>query len=493
MTLTELAGLIPGAAVIGNPAAEPTSLALDSRAVVPGGLFFGVPGFNTDGARFLEEAIRNGAAAAVLESDPEGEVEIPILHVPGVRKSIGPIAAAFHGYPSRRLHLVGVTGTNGKTTTTYLIEAVAAAAGRATGVIGTIGARINGELLPGERTTPEAPDLQALLAAISAAPGGHPAVAAMEVSSHALDLGRTRGCEYDVAVFTNLTQDHLDFHGDMETYYRAKLQLFTDYPGQTGKAMKAVVNLDDGYGARLVQDSHCPALTYAVDAPADLTAHGIVCTAKGLSYRLRAPEGEFEVRLRIGALFNVYNSLAAIGALRSLGFDWELIVSALAGACGVPGRFESVDEGQPFGVIVDYAHSPDGLENVLRAARDLKPRRLLTVFGCGGDRDRTKRPIMGRIAAGYSDRTYVTSDNPRTEQPDAILSEIAAGISQVADVVVEVDRRIAIARAIADAEPGDLVVIAGKGHETYQIFADRTIHFDDREEAREAIHALPAA
>ena len=477
-----------------DPDPEITGLAYDSRQVKPGDLFFCVKGLKLDGHRYLPDAVARGAAAAVVEH-PVDPLPVPALEVESARAAMPKVAAAFYDYPSRKLALVGVTGTNGKTTTTYLVESIAKAAGRNTGVIGTLGARINDEEIPGERTTPESPDLQELLARMAAAQNGAGMVVAMEASSHALDQGRTEGCEFDVGVFTNLTQDHLDYHADMEDYFRAKALLFTEYPQATGKRFIGVINVDDAYGRRLAGMCTGDVLTYAVEAKADLRATDIEASATGLRFTVHAPEGEFPLRLHLGGLFNVYNSLAAMGAGRALGLPWETLLASLQAATGVPGRFESVDAGQDFGVIVDYAHTPDGLENVLKAARALNPGRLISVFGCGGDRDRTKRPIMGRLAAELSDAVIVTSDNPRTEDPNSILDQIIAGIPAEAGAAVEreADRRRAIERAVGEAQPGDLVVIAGKGHENYQIFADGTIHFDDREEARKALHARLSA
>jgi UDP-N-acetylmuramoyl-L-alanyl-D-glutamate--2,6-diaminopimelate ligase len=482
------------AELVGAGSMEPvliSGLSYDSRHVKPRDLFFCVRGEKSDGHRFLSDAIARGAVAAVV--DQPGPFALPVLRVPDVRAAMPLLSAAFHHHPARKLSLVGVTGTNGKTTTAFLIAALARAAGRGAGVIGTIGARINDEQLPGDRTTPESPDLQGLLARMAAADPGAGMVVAMEVSSHALSLERTVGCEFDVGVFTNLTQDHLDFHGDMESYFQAKVKLFTEYPSASGKPFVGVVNTDDPYGRRLAELSAGRVLSYGLERSADLRASDIHGTARELTYRLDTPEGDFEVHLRLGGLFNVYNSLAAMGAARALGIPWSVILPAIGEATGVPGRFESVvAEGvrQEYSVIVDYAHSPDGLENVLRSARALEPRRVISVFGCGGDRDRTKRPIMGRIAAELSDLVIVTSDNPRSEEPAAILADIVAGIpaERAETVRTVVDRRTAIREAVAAAQPGDLVVIAGKGHETYQIFARETIHFDDREEARAAIH-----
>jgi UDP-N-acetylmuramoyl-L-alanyl-D-glutamate--2,6-diaminopimelate ligase len=497
MLLSTLASTIAGARLLPGPDGradvEVTGLAYDSRRVEPGDLFFCIRGAKSDGHGFLPEVSEKGAAAAVVE-DESAPRTIPALLVRNVRAAMPDLATAFFDYPSRRLSLVGVTGTNGKTTTTYLIEALAKAAGRSTGVIGTIGARINDQALPGERTTPEAPDLQELLARMAEAGGSRGTVVAMEVSSHALAQDRTRGCEYEVGVFTNLTQDHLDYHKDMEDYFQAKALLFTRYPEQGTRPFTGVLNVDDPYGRRLADMTKGKVLTYGVEGQADLRASGITGDAGALRFDVTAREGVFPIQLRLGGLFNVFNSLAAMGAARALGIEWDVIVPALASASGVPGRFESVETGQDFHVIVDYAHSPDGVDNVLRAARALNPRRLIVVFGCGGDRDRTKRPIMGRIAAELADQVVVTSDNPRSEDPEAIIAEILTGTSQgAARVDTIVDRRAAIEHAVRLAGPGDLVVIAGKGHEDYQIFADRTIHFDDREEARNAAHARLSA
>ena len=495
--LNELLVHIPdGRLLAGSGADQPdpliTDLAYDSRRVQPGSLFFCIRGQKSDGLQFLPDAVAQGAVAAVVEGAP-GVLPVPAIHVPNVRAAMAPLSAAFFNFPSRRLQLVGVTGTNGKTTTTYLVEAMARGAGRPSGVIGTTGARINGRAveLAGDRTTPESPDLQRLLAEMAETDSGAGVITSMEVSSHALDLGRTSGCEFDVAVFTNLTQDHLDYHPTMDDYFAAKARLFTEYPRSSSKPFTAVINTDDAYGRRLADMSEGQVLTYGVEQQADYRASEIVARPTTLEYRLTAPDGKFPVRLRIGGGFNIYNSLGAIAAARALEIPWETLLPALAEAAGVPGRFESVPTDAGFSVIVDYAHSPDGVENVLRAARALNPRRLITVFGCGGDRDRTKRPIMGRIAAELSDHVIVTSDNPRTENPDAIIREILTGIPPALTDVVEQepDRAQAIRRAVQSAKDGDLVVIAGKGHETYQIFAHETVHFDDREEARKAIHA----
>jgi UDP-N-acetylmuramoyl-L-alanyl-D-glutamate--2,6-diaminopimelate ligase len=485
--LGELLRLVPEIELLSEGDPEVTGITHDSRRVRPGDLFVCVPGQKVDGHAFLPAAIERGAVAALVERAVEAEM--PLLRVPSARSAMGPLAAALYGYPSRLFRLVGVTGTNGKTTTTLLVEALFRAAGSRTGVIGTLGACIGDRELPGERTTPEAPDLQALFAEMAAA---DVVAVAMEVSSHALDLERTLGTEFDVAIFTNLTQDHLDYHGTLEAYFAAKQRLFTLYPTRSEKTFHAVLNRDDPFGQRLEQTACGNVITYAIEQEATLRATDVQATPAGISFRVSREGGPTApLQLRLGGRFNVSNALAALGVAHALGLEWERSLDALAAVPGVPGRFEAVDVGQEFSVIVDYAHTPDGLLNVLNAARALEPSRLIVVFGCGGDRDRGKRPIMGRTAAEMADVAVVTSDNPRTEEPLAILREIVAGIEAAprrrARVVEEPDRRAAIAQAIRMARPGDLVLIAGKGHEDYQIFADRTIHFDDREVAREVL------
>jgi UDP-N-acetylmuramoyl-L-alanyl-D-glutamate--2,6-diaminopimelate ligase len=515
--LSELQQFLPGATRRGAADPEIRGVAYDSRRVKPGDLFVCVSGFKTDGRRFLPDAVARGAVAALVEPAPDAVgLDLPSLIVPSARRAMALAAAAFHDHPSRKLCLVGVTGTNGKTTTTHLIEGLFRAAGQGTGVIGTLGARVRDRALPEGRTTPEAPDLQALLAQMVAE---DVAAVAMEVSSHALVLDRTLGCEYDFGVFTNLTQDHLDFHETFEEYFDAKATLFRDYPKHSAKPFQGVINLDDPWGARLAELCAGEVLTYGIDSAARIRAAQIQVTPAGIEFHVSVAGAPARpVRLRLGGHFNVYNALAAIGVGVGAGLPWETIVAGLESVPGVPGRFEAVDAGQNFAVLVDYAHTPDGLLNVLRAARALSPRRLIAVFGCGGDRDRTKRPIMGRIAAEHADVAVVTSDNPRSENPDAIIAEILAGMESGgarcsvlgarpalpcpvqaehrapstehrASIITEPDRRAAIERAIRAAGPGDLVLIAGKGHEDYQIFADRTIHFDDREVAREALRA----
>ena len=474
-----LAAAADGSTVRGTSATPVSGLRLLAQEVVPGDLFFCVPGRRADGHDFAGDAVARGAVALAVERPLD--LSVPQLVVPSVRAAMGPIAAAFHGEPSRALALVGVTGTNGKTTVTYLLESIFRTAGRTAGLIGTTGVRIDGEPTPFPRTTPEAPDLQRLLATMLER--GVDA-AAMEVSSHGLEQHRVDGTWFACAIFTNLTQDHLDHHGTMEAYFAAKALLFTERFTDA-----AVVNADDAYGRRLL-GRVAATTTYAIDADADLRATDVTTTGDGSSFH--ADGRVFRTALR--GRFNVENCLAAYAAARVLGIDADAAVAGIAALGGVPGRVETVEAGQPFLVLVDYAHTPDGIANVLRAARPLATGRVLIVFGCGGDRDRAKRPRMGEAATRGADLAVVTSDNPRSEDPLAIIAEIEPGAAAGGGAyVVEPDRRAAIRLACAEARPGDVVVIAGKGHETGQEFADRTVPFDDRAVAAEELRALGVA
>jgi len=462
-----------------------TDVVLDTRAVTPGALFCCVPGARLDGHDLAGDAVAAGAAALVVERPLEAPV--PQLQVGSVRAVLAPLAEAFWGSPSRRFDLVGVTGTNGKTTTTFLLEAIFRAAGRTPGVIGTVEVRIGEQRRPVAHTTPEAPDLQRLLAEM--ADSGVEA-AAMEVSSHGLALGRVDRTWYRVAVFTNLTQDHLDFHADLEDYYQSKRKLFTRPFTGLG-----VVNADDPYGRRLAgPDAEVPVVTTGTGPAAAWRASVVEATLAGTSFRLDSPAGAAAVRLRLAGQFNVANALGALAAADAIGIDLGTAVAGLETLAGVPGRFERIDLGQPFTVLVDYAHTPDSLDNVLRAARAVSEKRVIVVFGCGGDRDRAKRPLMGAIAGRLADLVVVTSDNPRSERPDAIVDEVVAGVRRSAEPGAwwaTVDRRAAIAEALEAAGQGDAVVIAGKGHEQGQEFADgRKVPFDDRVVAAEELARL---
>jgi UDP-N-acetylmuramoyl-L-alanyl-D-glutamate--2,6-diaminopimelate ligase len=461
MTLRDLMGR-------GAPEVEISALAYASDSVTPGALFFCVPGFTRDGHDFASDAVERGAAALVTQRSLD--LGVPEVVVDDVRAAMGPAAARFYGDPTAQLDVVGITGTNGKTTTAFLVRHLLEAAGRQTGLLGTVKRVVGGVEEDVERTTPEAIDLEATFKRML--DGGDQAVA-MEVSSHAIELGRVSGIRFAVKVFTNLTQDHLDFHGTMEAYYAAKRKLF-DEPGI------AVVNVDDENGRRIAAE--VDAVTFGIDHDADYRARDVEFDFAGSRFTLDTPEGSLVVESPLPGPFNVLNVLGAIAAVRSLGVDHI----SLEGFERVPGRFEPVDEGQEFGVLVDYAHTPDSLENVLRTARELTRGRLHVVFGAGGDRDPTKRPLMGRAARDYADRVLVTSDNPRSEQPEAIIDQVMEGAGP--DAERDADRRRAIARAIGDAEPGDVVVIAGKGHEQGQEFENgRKEPFDDITVAREAL------
>jgi UDP-N-acetylmuramoyl-L-alanyl-D-glutamate--2,6-diaminopimelate ligase len=471
MTVRELLG--------DGPAVEIGGLAYDNRAVEPGTLFFCVPGFTRDGHDFATDAIERGAAALVVARPLN--LGVPEVQVEDVRAAMAVAAARFYGDPTNRLPVVGVTGTNGKTTTAFLVRALLEASGRQTGLLGTVTSVIAGDERPTVRTTPEAIDLQRTFREML---DGGDRACAMEISSHALELRRADGIHVAAAIFTNLTQDHLDFHRTMEDYFLAKRRLFAS-PLTDVK----ILNVDDPYGRRLA-DEFPEATTFGIDADAHYRAADVRSGFAGTDCTFVTPDGEFEVHVPLPGRFNVANALGAWAAARALGADLRELPTTVR----VPGRFEPVVEGQPFAVLVDYAHTPDSLENVLRAARELADRRVIAVFGAGGDRDRGKRPLMGEIGARLADVCLVTSDNPRSEDPDAIIAEILAGTGGAANVTADPDRRASIRRAVALAEPGDVVVIAGKGHEQGQEFAGgRKEPFDDVAVAREALRSVAPA
>ncbi|MDX6607969.1 MAG: UDP-N-acetylmuramoyl-L-alanyl-D-glutamate--2,6-diaminopimelate ligase [Solirubrobacterales bacterium] len=483
----------------GESTVEVRDLAYDSRRVGSGTLFFCFAGEKTDGHDFAPAAVEAGAVALVVERPLD--LDVPQAQVEDARAAMAPIAAAFNGDPTSELTVVGITGTNGKTTAAFLVRHLLEAAGQRCGLLGTVRQIVGGEIEEVERTTPEAIDLQRTFDRMLEA--GDTACA-MEVSSHALVLHRADAIDFSVKVFTNLSQDHLDFHADMEDYFAAKRLLFS---GEGGAPLieldggVSVLNIDDPYGRRLADELSCGSggecITYsAAGGAADLSARGVTFDQTGSRFLCLSPEGELEVETPLPGDFNVSNALAALSVAHALGLDLAEAADALASAEQVPGRFESLDEGQSFGVIVDYAHTPDSLENVLAAARRLTAGRLICVFGCGGDRDADKRPLMGRAGAELSDIAVVTSDNPRSEDPDAIIEQIRAGIPEDphAEVLVESDRRSAIAMALGRAAEGDTVVIAGKGHEQGQEFEDgRKVPFDDRDVAREELRRLAAS
>lgn len=491
-SIAELSQLLKHAEIIGDPCVEVSGLSCDSRQVKPGDLFVCVTGFQSDGHAFAADAVAKGAKALVVEHIPESVANsgITFIKTNKARRALAILAAHFFGNPAQKLLNIGITGTNGKTTTSYLVEAVLKAAGYDPGMLGTIEAHVAGEVQKLSNTTPGSFDLHKMFAQMVEA--GQDSVV-MEVSSHAIALDRVYGIPYDIAVFTNLTQDHLDFHGTMENYFQAKAKLFTHLGvyGERAVGPFAVINLDDPYSERLIGliKDRVPVITYGTSHKADVRAFNVVAGPSGLSFTLETRVGERDVNLQLSGLFNLHNALAAVAVGMALRIGLDCVVKALESVAAVPGRFQLVRMGQSFTVIVDYAHTPDGLEHLLDSARLITTGRLCLVFGCGGDRDKGKRPIMGRLAVEKADKVYITTDNPRSEAPESIVKQILSGISTANMEHVEIiyDRAEAIEKAISNAKPGDTVVIAGKGHETYQKFGDHTTHFDDVEQAKKAL------
>jgi UDP-N-acetylmuramoyl-L-alanyl-D-glutamate--2,6-diaminopimelate ligase len=478
----------PSAAQLGSAADTPVAaIAYDSRRVVSGAIFVALKGLKADGSAFVEQAINRGAIAIVSESPKPETIALPWLVVSDARLALALLAERYFDHPSGRMPVIGVTGTNGKTTTSYLISSILDAAGLRAGMLGTVAYRIGGEDREASRTTPEAPDVQQLLNEMLQH-GSKSAV--MEVSSHALSLKRVDGMRFAAGVFTNLTRDHLDFHEDMEAYFAAKRRLFEMLPPDA----PAVINLDDPRGASLVEISKTP-ITYAINARADVTPGPIDMTLAGLRTTVSTPQGPIAITSSLVGRPNVYNILAATATAAALNIPKEAIARGVATLSGVPGRFEVVSQAtDDVTVVVDYAHTDDALRNLLETARPLAAQRIVTVFGCGGDRDRSKRPLMGMVAARLSDVVVITSDNPRSEDPQRIIDEIERGIpagtqasTRAPQVESVVDRAAAIERAISIAVKGDLVLIAGKGHEKYQQIGDRVLPFDDGEVARAAL------
>jgi UDP-N-acetylmuramoyl-L-alanyl-D-glutamate--2,6-diaminopimelate ligase len=502
ITVRELAAAIPGdllPEVTGDLGTIIESLAYDSRLVFAGVGFVCLKGAKSDGHEFRAEASNRGARFFIVGHDRAADFvreKLSIVAVSDTRKALPYLAAAFYGYPTRSFELIGITGTNGKTTTAFMVSAIWSAAGEKSGVIGTVGATVDGVHFPTNwtvSTTPESLDLQQFFSQMR---GEHVKHAVIEVTSIAIDQERTTACDFNTAILTNLTQDHLDYHGSMEAYEAAKARLFLEYPSSRTEGFISVFNLDDPAGVRLRDRSlslGIRAVGYGlVNKSVDFQGLNVVAKADGTVFNVRELNGpEYSISLPIGGLFNVSNALAAIASTRSRGVSVEAVQRGLAHLAPVPGRFEPVStNGKDFHVLVDYAHTPDGLENVLKSARALSPNRVVVVFGCGGNRDRTKRPKMGKIASDLADQVVVTSDNPRNEAPDFIISEIMEGITGQTDERVRtiVDRREAIRVAVCEiARPGDIVVIAGKGHETYQLVKGQSFPFDDRLVAAEAL------
>jgi UDP-N-acetylmuramoyl-L-alanyl-D-glutamate--2,6-diaminopimelate ligase len=470
-----------------------TSVEYDSRAIKKGSLFIAVKGFSSDGHDYIKRAVEIGAAAVVVDKGRVSEFlsyNVPLVSAVDTRFALSYIASAFYGHPSRKMKVIGVTGTNGKTSTTYMIESVLKKAGYTPGVIGTVNYRWKNTSIEAPNTTPESANLQKIFADMYA--DGVDAVV-MEVSSHGLELGRADDISFDGALFTNLTRDHLDFHKTFEEYFKAKCRLFDLVQNSGKKNTFAAVNADDEYGARILNNASTYAYPfygfgYADDAVYKVDKGSVKNNVQGVSYSLHFEGRQINVTLKLGGSFHVYNSITAFAACHALGIADDVIIKGLADLEAVPGRFDALHSKIGYSVIVDYAHTNDALEKLLNSARGLEPARIITVFGCGGDRDKTKRPLMGQIACRLSDHVIVTSDNPRTEKPGAIINDIVAGIGEYkGKFEIEVDREKAIARAIRSAKENDLVVLAGKGHEDYQILGTTKIHFDDHEIAQKYI------
>lgn len=484
MNLSNLLKDIDYRLIRGEIEKEITGIYYDSRKVKPGSLFVCISGLKTDGHLYIDEAVKKGAAAILAEKKIETDGKTTVILTNDSRKAMPFIAANFYNEPSKNMRVIGVTGTNGKTTTTHLLRAILQEAEKKTGIMGTLYAKIDeSEKILGH-TTPEAFEIEEFMS-ISREKGGEYVV--MEVSSHALDLDRVNKIYFNVAIFTNLSQDHLDYHKDIESYKNAKLKLFKMIPKEPD--CFSIINADDPFAFEFLEAAAKSPYTYGISNAADVQARNVNISLKGSSFSVNYAGGEFPVKMKLVGLFSVYNALAAISFALREGIDPQNIKSALEKVQGVPGRFEQVDCGQDFTVIVDYAHTPDGLENILKTARDIVENRLITVFGCGGDRDRTKRPLMGEVAARYSDFCVVTSDNPRSEEPEAIIKDIIPGLDIIKNsrYAIITDRREAIRHAIHLGKAGDLIVIAGKGHENYQLIGEQILDFDDRKVAREFI------
>ena len=503
MKLRELIARLPGKEIFGNPAVEVKGLAYHSQKVAEGFLFAAIRGSQEDGKRFIPEALSRGAGSLLVGEHVESGKVVQVV-VPDVREALARISAAFYGDPSSLLTLVGITGTNGKTTSSYLIESILEAAGKSVGVVGTINYRFAGQLQPAPTTTPESLDLQRVLRAMRDAGVTH---AILEVSSHALDMQRIRGCDFDVALFTNLTRDHLDYHGSMENYFQAKQLLFTQCLVESKKEESfAVINLDDPKGEELSRMACGTIIGYGVKRRGQVWPEKVEETPEGLRARVHTPRASFDLASSLIGMHNLYNILAAVSVAEVLRIPPKIIATGVAKLTRVPGRLERVPGGDGVRVFVDYAHTGDALERALEALKRIGSGRLIVVFGCGGDRDRGKRAVMGRVAALGSNLTVVTSDNPRSEDPLAIIEEVEKGIRKTgrkkyraidlsggwthSGYVVISDRKEAIHLAIGVARPGDVVLIAGKGHENYQIVGGKRVPFDDHEEVAMALASL---
>lgn len=480
MKLCDLIHGIDGAIINGTAEIEVEGISYDSRTVQKGGVFVCISGYNTDGHKYINAAVERGAVAVVVEKDVEIPGRITVFKVPDGRTALALMSSAYFGHPSKSLKLIGITGTNGKTTTTYLIKSILDECGYNTALLGTISNIIGCRKVEAKRTTPESYDLQQMFHEMRMANTDY---CVMEVSSHSLDLKRVVGCSFDVGVYTNLTRDHLDFHGTFENYINAKLKLFK-------QSKAAAINIDDSYSDRIINSINIPVISYSLEKDSVVKAIDVEITARESRFVMRYKNDNMAIHLPLPGRFNVYNALAAASACINQGIPLDIIKRGLEMVKGVPGRSEVVESNRGFTIIIDYAHTPDGLENILKTVHEYAKGRVITLFGCGGDRDRTKRPEMGRIAGSMSDICIVTSDNPRTEDPESIIQDILPGMKDIdSSYEVLADRREAIKRALSIARLDDVVVIAGKGHETYQILKDKTIHFDEREIVNEILNS----
>lgn len=477
-TLKELLEGIPGVEQVkGKDAIRISNIVYDSRKAAKGSAFVCIEGYKKDGHEYIGDAIKNGATVVVVQKQVDIPGDTTVVLVKNTRYMLAVLADRFYKHPSGRFKLTGVTGTNGKTTTTFLIKSVLEKTGKKVGLIGTTAVIIDNQKVPAERTTPESSDLQRIFTDMAEK---HIDNAVMEVSSHSLELHRVDCSEFDTGVFTNLTRDHLDFHITFENYFNAKLKLFE-------KCRKGIINVDDEYGKIAAKKVNCAVVTYGINNAADIMAKNVVYHPDSVEFEVVTPIGQSHIKVGMPGKINVYNALAAIGVCLEYGSTLDNIAEGLE-RVSVPGRSEVVETGRDFTIIIDYAHSPDGLQNILSTVKSYAPGRVISVFGCGGDRDKAKRPMMGEISGRLADFSVITSDNPRTEDPLQIISHIEEGIKKTGrEYILIADRKEAIRYAIDNARPGDVIVLAGKGHETYQIFKDKTIHFDEREVIREIL------
>ncbi len=490
MKLQELIKVLSGKKTYGNLNIEIKGISYDSRQVKQDCIFVCIQGYNENAVKYVPDAIARGASAIVSKEKVNG-VNITQIIVPDARRALALLSASFYGHPSRHLNLIGITGTNGKTTITYLLEAILSESGCKVGVISTVDYRIGEKSIPSSITTPQSSDLQFMFSEMVQSGCKY---AVMEVSSHALELERVTGCEFDVAVFTNLTQDHLDFHETLEKYLNAKLKLFSslNVKGDKNNPRYAVVNIDDEAGRQVIQHTRVDIITYGIDNDADVKAKNIQLCSEYTCFDVVTGKGCINIKLKLLGLHNVYNALASIAVGLGQNISLEVMKEGLKKMKNIPGRFELIECEQDFSVVVDYAHTPDALQRTLLTAKELHPKRIITVFGCGGDRDRKKRPLMGQIAAELSDYCIITTDNPRSEDPVTIALDIEVGIRKVIkdDYKIILDRYEALSEALQYAKSGDIVIIAGKGHESYQIVKDEKIHFNDTEAAKEILEKM---